>query len=692
MAVPKINHLPPAPVRTDAPEDFSDKADDFVDAMEPFGQEANTLAYFVDARATAALASETLATSYAVRTDDYADGANNSSKSWAIGGTGNGQPEAGAARDWAIALGLIGGLDYSAKSHASGTVPLGSAKQWATQAAIVDGDYSAKAYAAGTVPTGAAKDWALKDGEVVTGQHSAQTWAMRTTPQGSAKQWAVAAEIVDGDYSAKAYANSGDTVPEGSAREWATKTGGMVAGLERSAKAYAQDAEMSAVAAAGASNFKGRWSDLTGPLAAPATVFHDGTTWALLDSLPDVTAAEPGVSPSWASSNTVPFGLITGDPYDNDALTVALNAKLDASAMSATVSMYQTTSDSDKPGFLRLTTDVHDPDFDATEQEVTFTITGTNQLLASYIADAGAVVGHIDDINVTTLGRARVTQGRSTVFFRVYLIAADNTETLIAESGESVEIRNETFEEIHCTALIPHIDPSSTDRIAVKFFGNKISAGAQSVVRVMVGGTRPMRTYFPVPVANLNLIPTISYGDRGTLRLRAAPGDALVLVDGLGLFRLALGSDEPDDDESCFVTAVGAWLLECPHWDVVNDWQLPDDSERDDRAESIEDAVFAEGEKSVIHGIAKCAIATVAGVTSASFTGDIAGAAVGDTVIAVPPAQIGAAAADSGRLSYYAYISEPSKVTVVIVNASAAEASIATGAQADWSITVFKEV
>ena len=57
MIPPKITQLPPAPVRADAPVDFSSKADAMVGALQPFADEANILAEFVNTRADNAAAS-----------------------------------------------------------------------------------------------------------------------------------------------------------------------------------------------------------------------------------------------------------------------------------------------------------------------------------------------------------------------------------------------------------------------------------------------------------------------------------------------------------------------------------------------------------------------------------------------------------------------------------------------------------
>lgn len=59
MIPPKIAPLPPAPVRADAPVDFSTKADAMVGALQPFANQANDLADFVNDRADDANASAT---------------------------------------------------------------------------------------------------------------------------------------------------------------------------------------------------------------------------------------------------------------------------------------------------------------------------------------------------------------------------------------------------------------------------------------------------------------------------------------------------------------------------------------------------------------------------------------------------------------------------------------------------------
>jgi len=82
--------------------------------------------------------------------------------------------------------------------------------------------------------------------------------------------------------------------------------------------------------------------------------------------------------------------------------------------------------------------------------------------------------------------------------------------------------------------------------------------------------------------------PYYTYDQRGLLRQWSPNDGTQALVDSLGMFTYYNSNNQIfdnnnvntyqvfDDDESCFQTGNGAWILEYPHWDLVNDWQLPD--------------------------------------------------------------------------------------------------------------------
>lgn len=183
-------------------------------------------------------------------------------------------------------------------------------------------------------------------------------------------------------------------------------------------------------------------------------------------------------------------------------------------------------------------------------------------------------------------------------------------------------------------------------------------------------------------------IPLLAYDDRGQLRTSLAGGNAV--VDGLGLFQYAADSTEPDDDESCFATPSGRWLLQAAHWDVVDAWQAPDDAARDawDEDEALR---FASSFASkVLTGSATCAITAVGGQSSVSFAGTVAGAAVGDRVIATPPAQLGSTAIDTAFASYHAWVSGANTVTVMLTCPVANGFTTNPAIRTEWPITVIK--
>ena len=156
----------------------------------------------------------------------------------------------------------------------------------------------------------------------------------------------------------------------------------------------------------------------------------------------------------------------------------------------------------------------------------------------------------------------------------------------------------------------------------------------------------------------VSALTNVTYNDRGTLRNIESTH---AVVEGLGLFVWTAGSDEPDDDESCFATSNGRWLLEAVHWDVVDAWRLPQD-------------------RSIIRSASvHSSLTSVSGTSQASFTAPVPGAVVGDAAFASPPNALGA------RIAIYAVVTTTDVVTVYVNNPSSLLQTFASGT---WSITV----
>lgn len=103
------------------------------------------------------------------------------------------------------------------------------------------------------------------------------------------------------------------------------------------ATAQAVAAHAAASAAAGAANFKGEWASLSGALARPACVKHNGRFWLLLTDLTNVATATPGVSAAWTvmDAGTVPSQLVT-TAGATVAATVGVRYVLDANNITLT--------------------------------------------------------------------------------------------------------------------------------------------------------------------------------------------------------------------------------------------------------------------------------------------------------------------------------------------------------------------
>lgn len=103
--------------------------------------------------------------------------------------------------------------------------------------------------------------------------------------------------------------------------------------------------DSSSMVSMASANFKGEWSGLSGALAKPASVAHQGRFWLLLNNLADVTTAVPGVSANWLAFdillpvipvNTSTVTLVSGKEYSFDyagAITATMPAPVLGSAV-----------------------------------------------------------------------------------------------------------------------------------------------------------------------------------------------------------------------------------------------------------------------------------------------------------------------------------------------------------------------
>jgi len=179
--------------------------------------------------------------------------------------------------------------------------------------------------------------------------------------------------------------------------------------------------------------------------------------------------------------------------------------KINVGALSSNIILYPTTGSSPIPGYLRMVTDVDDPDYNTTAVDVsTGAISSlSGQLIASLASDEGLFVGNPGIINVTTLGNIRKVSGNRDAYFYYELYQSSSSgETLIATSDSTPDITNTSYEEFFASALLNNGTWSATDRVVVKYYGVKTTGGgADPTYEFQFGGTSPVRTLLPVPVS-----------------------------------------------------------------------------------------------------------------------------------------------------------------------------------------------
>ena len=191
-----------------------------------------------------------------------------------------------------------------------------------------------------------------------------------------------------------------------------------------------------------------------------------------------------------------------------------------------------------------------------------------------------------------------------------------------------------------------------------------------------------------IPIASASLA-NFAYANRANLRaLSPSAGDAAV-VGGLGLFVWEPSSVEIDDDETCFATTLGCWLLQAAHPEYVFASWTADVSRLETQSALLETqgALLEKATAKTLHGTFAMPFTSVGATSSIDTIATVTGAAVGDSVFATPGNVFGNSATDRAQLSLSAHVSATNTVTVSIRNPSAAAASMTAST---WRVTVIK--
>jgi hypothetical protein len=181
----------------------------------------------------------------------------------------------------------------------------------------------------------------------------------------------------------------------------------------------------------------------------------------------------------------------------------------------------------------------------------------------------------------------------------------------------------------------------------------------------------------------------LTYDNRATLRSTDGPATIVYAVESLGLFTWTAGSTELDDDETCFATATGRWLLTAASFEVVDAYTAASfevvDAYTDARFVALEARSTAlEARPLILSGSLNTTLTSVGALSTAAFTVTVTGAAIGDQVVVSPSLALNA------RLSFYGRVSATDTVEININNASASSAALSN--PTTWYVAVIKSI
>jgi hypothetical protein len=263
--------------------------------------------------------------------------------------------------------------------------------------------------------------------------------------------------------------------------------------------------------------------------------FIVGSRWVLDDGDLYVCTDNTSTAAVWVLQPNIPTKTsdLINDGDDGISHFISLND------LPSNVILYPTNVASDISGYVKLVTSITDPSYNTTAVDIsTGAITTTAQLISSLATPANIIVGNPGLFNITTIGNIRRTSGSGTAsfYFKVYKRTSGGTETLITTSDNTIPVLDSgTYVEFSSTALWNDGIFLSTDRIVLKFYANRISGGSNPTYEFQFGGTTPIRSFLPIPLA---VIPVLKLDDLQDVTITTvADYDLLIYENSTSLWK-----------------------------------------------------------------------------------------------------------------------------------------------------------
>lgn len=195
---------------------------------------------------------------------------------------------------------------------------------------------------------------------------------------------------------------------------------------------------------------------------------------------------------------------VTGSNVDN---TDPLNPVVKSVA---NLTFYATTAASGIVGYTKLVTNITDPDYNTVPVNVpTGAISGQGQLLAQLVSTPGVFIGNPGVITINTIGEIRRTSGTGLAefYYEAYLRNSLGVETLIGTSNNTAPVSQSAYTQFSADLLFNNGVWTITDRLVLKYYGNRIAGGSNPQYDFLFGGSNPVRTLFPVAASVIGDLP-----------------------------------------------------------------------------------------------------------------------------------------------------------------------------------------
>jgi hypothetical protein len=184
------------------------------------------------------------------------------------------------------------------------------------------------------------------------------------------------------------------------------------------------------------------------------------------------------------------------------------NIYLTSEDLNSNVILFPTTTSSGISGYSLMVSSITDIAYDDPAVNVpTGVIDSIDTYISTIISREGVLIGDIDTINMTVIGKIRKTAGgtnkNATFHFHVYKRSADGTETSIGVSGDTLTVTASVYEEYSASVLLLASTWLSTDRLVLKLYGILIGSGsgANPQYQFEFGGLTPVRVLIPLPTS-----------------------------------------------------------------------------------------------------------------------------------------------------------------------------------------------